>query len=79
MIREQPLFRAFDGHFYDVEPVGVMGQEDALAVDAGYGFRRSFPGSGRLQRRIVSTLDAFSPRSYNVATQPVLLPPVIML
>ena len=41
-------------------------------------FCRSFPGSGRLRRRIVRTLDAFSPRSYNVATLPELLPPVIM-
>ena len=40
--------------------------------------RRSFPGSERLRRRIVSTLDAFSPRSHNVATLPEQLPPVIM-
>ena len=40
--------------------------------------RRSFPGSGQLRRRIVSTLDAFSPRSHNVATLPEQLPPVIM-
>ena len=41
-------------------------------------FCRSFPGSGRLRRRIVRTLDAFSPRSYNVATLPEILPPVTM-
>ena len=41
-------------------------------------FCRSFPGSGRLRRRIVRTLDAFSPRSYDVATLPEILPPVTM-
>ena len=37
MIRDQSLFRAFHGRFYDVEAVGIMGQENALAVDSGYG------------------------------------------
>ena len=56
----------------------VLAREGSTRCASACSSRRSFPGSGRLRRRIVSILDAFFPRSHNVATLPELLPPVIM-
>ena len=37
LVNEQPDFRVFYVCFYDVEQVSIMGEENALAVDSGYG------------------------------------------